>query len=143
MNCPKCNGSRLQKNGTTDPPGNKQKYKCAECGFRFTLGSQAETKQKQVFIKSKHKMVGLSIDDFRKKNDVVYILSLVPPKFEDEMIYEKSDIINLAKLSPGFPGINTVLESEEWKQYSGRAGSKTWYAKSELITKLKSEGIMR
>jgi len=141
MNCPKCNSSKIQKNGVTDPPGNKQRYRCAECGFRFTSDEKVETKQ--VFTKTKHKMVGLSVNDFREKNDVVYILSLVPPKFEDEVVYEKSDIITLAKLSPGFPGINTVLESEEWKQYSGRAGSKTWYAKAELITKLKSEGIMR
>ena len=138
MNCPKC-GSRASRNGFRN---GRQQWKCTNKKCRHFFRSQEDIDGK-LQIKLKHKMVGLSIDDFRKRNDVVYILSLVPPKFEDEVVYEKSDIITLAKLSPGFPGINTVLESEEWKQYSGRAGSKTWYAKAELITKLKSEGIMR
>ena len=88
-------------------------------------------------------MGGISVDNFRKSYDVVFILSQVPEKFEDDVLYEKSDIINMAGLSAGFQGIGTVLESEAWKKYIARAGSKSWYGKPELIVKLKEEGIMR
>ena len=88
-------------------------------------------------------MAGISIEQFRKNYDIVFILSQIPEKFEEGVLYEKSDIITMAGLSPGFPGIPTVLESEEWKKYQGRAGQKTWYGQPGLISKLKGEGIMR
>ena len=136
MKCPKCNSTDLILNGKKR---GKQQYKCKECGRWFQDGNI----DGNTVIKHKHKSMGLSVNDFRKKHDVVYILSQVILKFDDETVYEKSDIITMANVSAGFPGLGTVLESEAWKPYSGRAGSKTWYGKPELITKLKNEGIMR
>ena len=135
MNCPKCGSEKVNKSGFDH---GKQRYRCSECNHRFVLGGSKQ----QVFTKSKKNM-GISVEQFRKKHDVVYILSLVPQKFEEGVVYEKSDIIRMANLSAGFAGIGTVLESEEWKKYTGRAGGKTWYGSPELITKLKEEGIMR
>ena len=131
MKCPRCNSTDIMRNGNKN---GKQGYRCRSCN-KFFSGDSVN--------KHKTKNMGLSVNDFRKKHDVVYILSQVILKFDDETVYEKSDIITMANISAGFPGLGTVLESEAWKPYSGRAGSKTWYGKPELITKLKNEGIMR
>ena len=131
MKCPRCNSTDIIRNGNKN---GKQGYRCKACNKYFS---------DDVVYKHKTKSMGLSVNDFRKKHDVVYILSQVILKFDDETVYEKSDIITMANISAGFPGLGTVLESEAWKPYSGRAGAKTWYGKPELITKLKNEGIMR
>ena len=116
----------------------KQNYRCKSCNRYFREGISYSK-----VSKPKNKKMGISTEDFRKKHDVVYILSQVFEKIEDDILYEKSDIIKMAKLSPGYPGISTVLDSEGLKQYRGRAGSTDYWAKPELIEKLKDEGIMR
>ncbi len=131
MKCPYCGSTKLGKNGTKN---GKQNYKC-ECGRYFAEGT--------TYINRKNNKMGISTENFRKKHDVVYILTQVFEKLEDEMFYEKSDIIRMSGLSVGYPGIGTVLDSENFKKYKGRAGSTDYWAKSELIIKLKDEGIMR
>ena len=64
-------------------------------------------------------------------------------KIEDDTLYEKSDILKMSGLSAGYPGISTVLDSEHFKKFRGRAGSIDYWAKVDLIEKLKEEGIMR
>jgi len=136
MKCPNCGSTELQKNGSKR---GVQRYICKSCGRYFQEGSAAPKRQ----LTKNKKMAGISIEQFRKNYDIVFILSQIPEKFEEGVLYEKSDIITMAGLSPGFPGIPTVLESEEWKKYQGRAGQKTWYGQPGLISKLKGEGIMR
>jgi len=132
--CPKCGSRDLAKNGSKK---GKQRYRCNGCGFYFTDNSEI----KRLVTKSK-KMGGISVELFRKEYDVVFILSQVPEKFQDDTLYEKSDIIKMAGLTANFKGIPTVLESSEWKQYKGRVNQKDWYAKPALIKKLKDEGIL-
>ena len=86
--------------------------------------------------------MGISTENFRKKHDVNFIMSQVIEKFEDDTFYEKSDLITMSGLRPGYPGMSVVLESEMFKKYSGRAGGKTYYAKPELIEKMINEGIL-
>ncbi len=131
IKCPKCGSTEVSKNGSKN---GIQEYKCRDCGKYFSEGS--------VKPKSK-KMGGISVEQFRKKHDVVFILSQVMEKFEEGLLYEKSDVIRMANLSPGYPGIGTVLESEDFKKFSGKAGATMYWAKAELITKLTEEGIMR
>jgi len=141
--CPNCGSQDLMKNGKAD--GN-QNYKCRSCGKYFTEGVTPAVVNKKRSITKSNKNMGITEDQLRQKHDVVYILSQVFTKIEAEeesVFYEKSDIIKRANLSPGYPGISTVLESENFKKYSGRAGSTTYWGKSEAITKLKEEGIMR
>jgi len=139
MKCPKCGSTELSKNGSKK---GIQRFICRDCGRYFSANSSKETNFKSSKSKTK-KMGGISVEQFRKKYDVVFILSQVPEKFEEGVLYEKSDIIIMAKLTAGFMGITTVLESEAWKKYTGKAGSKSWYGRAELIEKLINEGIMR
>ena len=142
MKCPHCNSGETMLNGKKK---GRQRYICKGCGKYFTENQNYSGTSSRVskIHKTKNKKMGISTEDFMKKHDVVYILSQVFEKIEDDMFYEKSDIIKMAKLSPGYPGISTVLDSEGLKQYRGRAGSTDYWAKPELIEKLKDEGIMR
>ena len=140
MKCPKCGGRQIWRNGHER---GRQRYKCGGCGYRFFTPADGVS-VKKIFTKSKN--MGITEEQLRQKHDVVYILSQVFKKIETEeenTFYEKSDIIKLANLSPGYPGIGTVLESENFKKYSGKAGGTTYWGKSAAITKLKEEGIMR
>jgi len=132
MKCPRCGSENCYNNGTRR---GVQQYKCKDCG-KYFRGSEPQA------IKRKNKNMGISIDDFRKKHDVNFIMSQVIEKFEDDTFYEKSDIIQMSGLRPGYPGMSVVLESDTFKNYSGRAGGKTYYAKPELIEKMKEEGIL-
>lgn len=131
MNCPHCESSDLMRNGVKN---GTQNYQCRECKRYFADGSVSKPKKTKM---------GISLNDFRKKHDVVFILSQVFEKLGDDIFYEKSDIIKMSGLSPGYPGIGTVLDSENFKKYKGRAGSVDYWAKPELIEKLKEEGIIR
>ena len=134
MNCPKCNSVNIIRNGFDK---GRQRYKCKDCKKRFW-----DTK----VSKSKNKTMGISINDFRKKHDVVYILSQVFADIEaseESVLYEKSDIIKMANISPGYPGISTVLDSENFKKHRGRAGSTDYWSKVKIIDELKKEGVMR
>ena len=137
--CPECSSTNVVKNGSDSKTG-KQAFKCKDCNKYFTEGIKYEKS------KSKKTNMGISIDDFRKKHDVVYILSQVFKTIQEngsDVLYEKSDIIRMANLSPGYPGIATVLDSEDFKKYRGRAGSSDYWAKPEVISELKKEGVMR
>ena len=144
-NCPRCGSENVIKNGNKR---NVQRYTCRDCKRSFsdtTLPGNQFNSKKQSITKS-NKSMGITEDQLRQKHDVVYILSQVFVKIEAEegnVFYEKSDIIKRANLSPGYPGISTVLESEDFKKYSGRAGSTMYWGKPEAIAKLKEEGIMR
>jgi len=117
----------------------RQQYRCKDCGKYFRVpftGSQVSKPNKP--------NMGISQEDWRKKHDVVFILSQVfNNMLEDDMLYEKSDIIKMSGLSPGYPGISTTLDSENFKKYRGRAGQIDYWAQVKLIEKLKNEGIMR
>lgn len=140
MKCPGCGSDNVYNNGTGR---GKQQYKCRNCGKFFRAPFNGTGVTKSISKPNKTKM-GISTEEFRKKHDVVYILSQVfNSMLADDMLYEKSDIIKMSGLSPGYPGISTVLDSESFKKYRGRAGSVDYWAKVKLIETLKNEGIMR
>ena len=144
--CPHCGSQKIAKNGSTRE--GKQNYRCSSCKKYFIEGVLPRKFNRAIKrpITKSNKNMGITEDQLRQKHDVVYILSQVFAKIEAEeetVFYEKSDIIKRANLSPGYPGISTVLESEDFKKYSGRAGSVVYWGKAEAITKLKEEGIMR
>lgn len=141
MNCPGCGSTELMLNGRKS---GVQRYQCKNCGKYFQEGkdySNTPARISKVSKPNKTKM-GISKEALIAKYDVNFIMSQVIKKFEDNMFYEKSDIIQMSGLRPGYPGMNVVLESGTFKNYSGRAGGKTYYAKSELIEEMKNEGIL-
>ena len=139
IKCPSCGSQEISKNGSKK---GIQRYICRSCGKYFSEHINVVGNKKFVTKLKTKKMGGISVEQFRKEYDVVFILSQVPEKFEDGLLYEKSDVIKIAGLTPNFKGITMALDSAEWKQYKGRVNQKDWYAKPELIKKLKEEGIL-
>jgi len=134
MKCNKCGGTEFSKNGTRN---GKQKFRCKDCGSE----SYSEHVEIKEIVKVSDK-IGLSLDEFRQKHDVAYIVDNTLSNLDPNTIYEKSDIIRLTGLRPGYPGINNVLESQEFKKYSGRSGGVVYYSSPETISDLKKKGIM-
>jgi len=133
MKCVDCGSTHIIKNGIKN---GRQQYKCRDC-----KSCKTPIDADQV-IKPKLQKMGISIDEFRKRHDVQFILSQVFEKLEDDIFYEKSDILKMTGLRPGYPGMSTILESADFKKYSGRAGGQTYYAKPELIERMKNDGIL-
>lgn len=131
MKCPKCGSDNTVRNGFNR---GKQTFRCKDCIHYWRESTVSNNKPSKV--------MGIPINEFRKKHDVNFILTQVFEKLEDEMFYEKSDIIKMTGLRPGYPGFATVLESGEFKKYQGRAGGQTYYAKPGLINQMKEEGIL-
>lgn len=136
LKCAACGSANLMKNGNKN---GRQNYRCSDCGsHRSPVGTSDATP----VATPKPQKVGLSIGEFRKRHDVQYILSKVFETLKPETFYEKSDIIRLSGLRPGYPGLSTVLESADFKKYSGRAGGQTYFARDELIEQMKNDGIL-
>ena len=133
MKCKNCGSERIHKNGTSR---GSQQYKCSDCGST----KKPITDNEPDSIPTKK--IGISVDEFRKRHDVQYILSQVFDKLDDGVFYEKSDILQLSGLRPGYPGLSTVLESSDFKKFSGRAGGSTYYGRASLIERMKNEGIL-
>ena len=134
MNCPRCKSVKVYKNGMRR---NQQQYKCKDCGMFF----RSPIEGIDVIKPNKHKM-GISKEDFRKKHDIHFRLTQVLGQFEDDIFYEKADLLKMAGMPLSQTGVNTVLESDTFKDYTGKAGGKTYYAKFELIEEMKKEGLL-
>ena len=133
MNCPKCN-SKANKDGK-DLKG-VQKYKCTNCkyNFRETTADKANGEEKPV-----SKKIGMTLDEFREKHDVDFIVQKALDRLEKDMIYEKSDIIQLTGLRAGYPGLSATLEAAEFKRYRGRAGGITYWSHPKTIDELREQ----
>ena len=128
MICPRCNSEKTHKNGK-DQKG-MQKYKCS-CGYNFDEGIAA--KNDPVV---KHK-IGMSLNDFREKFDVDFIVQKTLSGLDPEIIYEKNDIIKLTGLRPGYPGLSPTIEAA--KDYYGKVGSTMYFSHKDTILNLKND----
>jgi len=139
MICKYCNSSNTRKNGTGifKRTGIRyQKIKCKDCGKESNQSfDQIET------IKPQQK-IGMSLNEFRQKHDINFILKNVLKNLTGELVYEKDDIVKMCKLRPGYPGLNMVLESNEFEIYRGRIAGKIYWAAPKIIEELKSQGLL-
>lgn len=131
MRCKKC-GSDSYKNGRTKE-GN-QKYRCKSCGYNFEESTTPRNGTQP------SKRIGMTIDDFRKKHDVDYIVEQTLNKLDKGIIYEKNDVVNLSGLRAGYPGLSAALENAT--THKGRAGGVNYWAHPDTIEELKRQAIM-
>ena len=137
LKCPYCQSANLIKNGF---PKGIQQYKCKDCRKYFS--ESTTRKESGLLVKPKSKSMGISKEDFRKKHDISFRLSQVIGMFEDDTFYEKADLLKMAGMSPAQPGAQLVLDSDIFKEYVGKAGGRTYYAKPELIVEMRKGGIL-
>lgn len=129
MNCPKCQSDKTHKNGKEKKTG-KQKYYCRDCKYNFVEGVVPQ----QITTKTR---VGISLEEFRDKFDVEYIINKTLGKLDANLIYDKNDIVKLSGLSYNAQGLNTILES--LTAYYGKTGGKIYYSHPDTINMLKEQ----
>ena len=86
------------------------------------------------------KKIGMTVNEFRKKHDIDYIVDKVLKSVKTDMIYTKSDIIQLTGLRPGYPGLSNALENAT--ENKGRAGGVNYWGNKDTIEELKKQAIM-
>jgi len=124
MKCPKCGSDNTVKNGQTE--NGSPRIKCRDCGKRSTVNGT---------VKKVKNDVGMTLDEFREKYDVEYMLDRVLRDLSKNKVYEKHDILKLANLPISTPGASTILESR--KAYYGKNHSKMIFSHPDTITMLK------
>jgi DNA-directed RNA polymerase subunit M/transcription elongation factor TFIIS len=140
MDCKRCGSENTYKNGKEK--NGDQKYRCAACGYNFTENTVPREHYAQT-VKNEApapRKLGMSIEDFRKKHDVDYIVDTALAKLDRKTIYEKSDVIALTGLRAGYPGLSAALENAT--EYKGRSGGVTYWAHPETVEELKRQAIM-
>jgi hypothetical protein len=144
MNCPNCGSGKTHKNGTgsyTD--GRKyQKLKCLDCG-KDTVIPIGETAEKVIETDSSKLKIGITLNDFRKRHDVLFIVTGVIKSLNGDLLYEKADICKLCKVNITTPGLTSIIQDhKDFEEYRGRTHGKYYWGKPEIIKKLKEEGLL-
>ena len=135
MKCPRCGSEEKFKNGKEKHSG-IQKYKCKQCGSEYNENTGAKT----IIPMEKKSTVGMTLDQFREKHDVDYIVEKTLKTLSKERIYEKTDVIKLTGLRTGYPGLSAALENAT--EYKGKAGGVSYWGHPDDIAQLKLEGTM-
>jgi len=115
----------MHKNGKA-ASGNQQ-WRCPECGFNFTAPPE----------QSKPKL-GMTMDQFRSKHDIDYIVEAALLKLDKNTIYEKPDIYKLCGLAASSQGLGAAIESHG--EYYGKTGGKPYFSHPDTIAELKEQG---
>jgi hypothetical protein len=146
MKCYQCNTeAEFARNGRDSRTG-IQTFICKNCKKtvyetklkRFNDMEVKEVKEEK--INGTPRKLGMSIEDFRKKHDVDYIVEQALAKLDEKMVYEKSDVIALTGLRAGYPGLSAALENAT--EYKGRSGGVTYWAHPNTVQELKRQAIM-
>ncbi len=129
MKCPHCNSDSVHKNGVNE---GVQQYGCNDCKKYFNENTKH---------KSSKPRVGMSIDQFREKHDVDYILSKVLDSLDKDTIYERGDIYSMTGLSASYPGLGAAIENSE--KYYGKISGKLYFSHPDTITGLKDDAKLK
>jgi len=124
MICPKCNSENTYKNGKASKSGN-QKHRCNDCGYNFEDGVTYKPQ------------IGMSLEEFRDKHDVEFIITKTLTKLDKNMVYEKSDLVKMSGLPYSAQGLTAILESK--KEYYGKISGKVYYSHPDTIKMLKEQ----
>jgi len=132
MKCKQCGSERLHKNGT-DYRSGVQQYRCADCGSAKQPIMEAESDS----TPSRKPTIGMTLNDFRSKHDVDFIVKRTLSQLDRNMIYEKSDVVKLTGLRAGYPGLSQTIDDQ--KKYYGKVGSNMYFSHPDTITELKDQ----
>ena len=118
MKCANCGSDNLMKNGTHK--GGRQKYKCRDCGSeKVPIGSDQVTKPKT-------KIMGISIEDFMRDNDVTTQVREAVKKLQRGTLYKRSQFVDEFNISKT-TGYVDVLNSDEFAEYRGNVSKEQQY----------------
>ena len=134
MKCPNCSSEHIMKNGHAD---GVQQFKCRDCGRSFNSNTALKT---DLLKMEKKSQIGMTLEQFRQKHDVDYIVEKTLKQLSKGMIYEKTDVTKLTGLRSGYPGLSAALENAT--EYKGKAGGTGYWGHPETINQLKLEGTM-
>lgn len=123
MECPNCNSQKFHKNGK-DPKTGKQKYKCTQCGKEFNEDTA-----------TKNPKLGMTLDQFKSKHDVDFIIEQTLKKLDANIIYEKADIYKLSGLNASHPGLTAAIEARP--EYYGKISGRLYFSHPDTIAELK------
>jgi DNA-directed RNA polymerase subunit RPC12/RpoP len=134
MKCPNCGSEKLMKNGRYK--NGAQQYVCKDCGKNFN----ENTALKPQPVMEKKSQIGMTLEQFRQKHDVDYIVERTLKTLVKDRVYEKTDVIKLTGLRSGYPGLSLALENAT--DYKGKAGGVNYWGHPDTIGQLKLEGTM-
>ena len=123
------------KNGREKGTG-VQQYQCRTC-MKYFNHNRADKSEP---VMEKKSQIGMTLEQFRQKHDVDYIVEKTLKQLSKGMIYEKTDVTKLTGLRSGYPGLSAALENAT--EYKGKAGGTGYWGHPETINQLKLEGTM-
>jgi len=131
MKCEKCSSENV---GVHDRTASKDqiRVKCRKCGHTWLIPKSEDPVAKTVNPK-----VGMSLNSFREKFDVEFIVDKTLKDLDPDTIYEKNDIIKLTGLRHGYPGLTPTIEGQ--KEYYGKVGSNMYFSHPDTIADLKNQ----
>jgi hypothetical protein len=139
MRCPKCGSARKYSDGETKK--GVKRFRCLDCGKYYNENTAGkESAPNPLPDKSK---VGMSLNDFRSKFDVEFIVEKTLSELKKDVIYEKNDVYKLTGLRAGYPGLSATLEDKKFSQYRGRTGGKDYFSHPDTIKQLIEEAILQ
>lgn len=131
IECNKCGSVNYMKYGKVR---GRQRYKCNDCKHEFLSNSQV--KNEPMVNK-----IGITLNEFRERHDLNFIVSKAFQQLDKNHLYEKADITKLCNLRPGYPGLNDVLEqNKDFARFRGKVAGKNYWGHPEVIQQLKAEG---
>lgn len=138
IKCPNCDSSDTRKNGIK---GGKQQFICKNCDRYFLEGAAWYNLNKKGLNMEKSSL-GITLDNFRSKNDPKYIVSEGLRKLTQDVLYKTSEFIQLIGLPVNF-GSSKLMDMPGLERYYGKCSSGTYWSHPDVILQLKNERVLR
>ena len=118
MKCSKCNSTNTKihdKNASKST----MRMKCSDCGHSWSIPKDGSEP-----IKAKSPNVGMTLEQFRSKHDVDFILNNALTTLSPDLIYMKADVYQICGLSASTPGLGSALDVKS--EYYGKTGTEVF-----------------
>lgn len=84
--------------------------------------------------------IGISIEEFRQKNDIFLIVECAAKKLERGVFVPEPEFVK--EFFPGKTGYKTALEQESCKKYRGKSQGKWYWGHPDDIAEFKSKHML-
>ena len=126
MKCPQCGSEQYHKDGK-EPGTVMQRFKCKDCGRAYN----ENTALKSETIMEKKSTVGMTIEQFRQKHDVNYIVKKTLKTLPTKLLLSRTEVIKLTGLRNGYPGLRDALDNAD--EYRLKIDGTEYFATPETI----------